>query len=144
VISDNIFAASTQGGSQFWLSLNKIKHFFKLGSRFVVGNGRKTFFWTDCWLGESPLAIRFPRLFDICASKDILVAEALPISATLLQFRCSFGPVELDLWAALVKETSRVELSNTGDTVRWALEPSGRFLVSSLYQKNQSGPQLAA
>jgi hypothetical protein len=60
--TDNIFAASTQGGSQFWRSINKIKHFFKLGSRFLVGNGKRTFFWTDCWLGESPLAIRFPRL----------------------------------------------------------------------------------
>jgi hypothetical protein len=80
--SNNIFAASTQGGSQFWRCLNKIKHFFKLGSRFVVGNDRKTFFWTDCWLGESPLAVRFPRLFDICASKEILVAEALSVSAT--------------------------------------------------------------
>jgi hypothetical protein len=47
VNSDNIYDASTQGGSQFRRSLNKIKHFFKLGSRFVVGNGRKMFFWTD-------------------------------------------------------------------------------------------------
>jgi mannosylglycoprotein endo-beta-mannosidase len=142
VNSDNIFATSTQGGSQFWRSLNKIKHFFKLGSRFVVGNGRKTLFWTDCWLGESPLAVRFARLFDICASKEILVAEALPVSATLLQFRRSFGPVELDLWAALVQETSSVELSNIGDTVRWDLEPSGRFSVLSLYRKINQGPSL--
>jgi hypothetical protein len=34
VNSDNIFAASTQDGSQFWRSINKIKRFFKLGSRF--------------------------------------------------------------------------------------------------------------
>jgi hypothetical protein len=124
VNSGNIFATATQGGSQFWHSLNKIKHFFKLGSSFVVGNGRKTFFWTDRWLGESPLAVRFARLFDICASKEILVADALPVSVTSLQFRRSFGPVELDLWAALVQETSSVELSNTEDSVRWDLEPT--------------------
>jgi hypothetical protein len=73
----------------------------------LVGNGRKTFFWTDRWLGESPLAVRFERLFDICTSKEITVAEALPVSATSLQFRRSFGPLELDLWAALVQPWCR-------------------------------------
>jgi hypothetical protein len=33
-----------------------------------------------------------------------------------------------------------VELSNNGDTVRWTLDPSGRFSVSSLYQKINQGP----
>jgi hypothetical protein len=137
VIADNIFASSTQGGSQFWRSIDKIKHFFKLGARFLVGDGRRTLFWTDCWLGEAPLAIRFPRLFDICSSKDILVADAMPVSATLLQFRRSFGPVELELWAALVQETSSMDLSNTSDAVRWTLEPNGRFSV-----KINQGPSM--
>jgi hypothetical protein len=132
---DNIFASSTQGDSQFWHSINKIKHFFKLGARSSVGGGRRTLFWTDCWLVEAPLAIRFPRLFDSCASKDILVADAMPVSATLLQFCRSFGPVELELWAALVQETSSVDLSNISDSVCWTLEPNGRFSVSSLYRK---------
>jgi hypothetical protein len=79
------------------------------------------FFWTNCWLGGSPLAIRFPRLFDSCASKDILVADVLPVSAISLQFCHSFGPVELELWAALVQETSSVELSNNWGSVRWTL-----------------------
>jgi hypothetical protein len=107
-----------------------------------VGDGRRTLFWTDCWLGEAPLAIRFPRLFDICASKDILVVDAMPVLANSLQFRRSFGPVELELWAALVQETSSVGLSNTLDAVRWMLEPNGRFSMSSLYRKINQGPSL--
>jgi hypothetical protein len=142
VNADNIFASSTQGGSQFWRSINKIKHFFKLGAGFLVGDGRRTLFWTDCLLGEAPQAIRFPRLFDICPSKDILVADALPVSATSLQFCRSFGPAELELWAALVQETSSVDLSNTSDAVRWKLGPNGRFSVSSLYQKINQGPSM--
>jgi hypothetical protein len=31
---DNIFARNSQGGSQFWRSINKIKHLFKLGSKY--------------------------------------------------------------------------------------------------------------
>jgi hypothetical protein len=91
VNADNIFASSTQGGSQFWRSINKIKHLFKLGARYSVGDGRRTLFWTGCWLGEAPLAIRFPRLFDICSSRDILVADAMPVSATSLQSGAEAG-----------------------------------------------------
>jgi hypothetical protein len=81
-------------------------------------------------------------LFDICASKDILVANGLPVSANSLQFHRTFGPVELELWSALVQEMSSVELSNILDAVRWTLEPNGRFLVSSLYWKINQGPSL--
>jgi hypothetical protein len=42
--TDNIFATTSQGGSQFWRSINKIKHFFKLGARYHVENGEKTSF----------------------------------------------------------------------------------------------------
>ena len=45
--ADNIFAASTSGGSQFWRAIHKIKHFFKFGAKYVVKNGERTSFWTD-------------------------------------------------------------------------------------------------
>jgi hypothetical protein len=76
--TDNIFAATSQGGSQFWRSINKIKHFFKLGAKYHVENGEKVCFWTDWWVGHAPLASRFPRLFDISSNKNISVAHALP------------------------------------------------------------------
>jgi hypothetical protein len=59
----DIFASNPQGGSSFWRSLHKIKHYFKLGARFSVGNGTKVRFWTDIWIGDSPLSSRFVRLF---------------------------------------------------------------------------------
>ena len=37
--ADNIFEASSEGGSQFWRSLHKIKHLFKLGAKFSLGSG---------------------------------------------------------------------------------------------------------
>jgi hypothetical protein len=61
--TDNIFAGTSQGGSQFWRNINKIKHFFKLGAKYNVENGEKDCFWTDWWVGDAPLALRFPRLF---------------------------------------------------------------------------------
>jgi hypothetical protein len=39
-----------------------------------VGDGLKTLFWLDSWLGGIPLAERFPRLFDLFLNKLSTVA----------------------------------------------------------------------
>jgi hypothetical protein len=140
--TDKKFAGTSQGGSQFWQNINKINHFFKLGAKYKVENGERVCFWTDRWLGDAPLAIRFPRLFDICVTKNISVAHALPVSANSLQFWRSFVPDDLELWASLVLETNSVTLSLLLDSVSWGLESDGKYLVSSLYRKINQGPSL--
>jgi hypothetical protein len=54
-------------------------------------------------VGDAPLAIRFPRLFDICSNKNISMAHALPVSPSSLLFWRSFGPEDLELWSSLVR-----------------------------------------
>jgi hypothetical protein len=127
---DNIFARNSQGGSQFWRSINKIKHLFKLGAKYQLGSGEKILFWTDWWQGEGPLAIRFPRLFDICSSKSISVAQALPISPISLQFRRSFGSDELSAWELLVQDLHHLQPTATMIRSRglWNLGGNSRLL----------------
>jgi hypothetical protein len=43
----DIFSGMSQGGSPFWKSLYKIKHFFKLGARHQILDGVRTQFWFD-------------------------------------------------------------------------------------------------
>ncbi|KAL4589726.1 hypothetical protein LXL04_002635 [Taraxacum kok-saghyz] len=40
-----------------------------------VGNGENTHFLEDCWVGDEPLANRFPRLFALEADRGCLVAD---------------------------------------------------------------------
>ncbi|KAK2370537.1 hypothetical protein QL285_083581 [Trifolium repens] len=40
-----------------------------------VGDGSETLFWTDPWLGGTPLCERFGRLFDLAVTKSSTVAE---------------------------------------------------------------------
>jgi hypothetical protein len=40
-----------------------------------IGNELSTRFWLDCWMGNSPLCEKFPRLFSISSHKDGLVGE---------------------------------------------------------------------
>jgi hypothetical protein len=67
--SENIFAGSGHRGSQFWKSIHKIKHFFKLGAKHVINDGNRTLFWFDRWCDDQPLKDRFPGLFNICLSQ---------------------------------------------------------------------------
>jgi hypothetical protein len=71
-----------------------------------------------------------------------LVAQALPVSPATLQFRRSFGPDEVDSWELLVQDLQQVHLSADVDQIKWALEPHGKFTVSSLYRKINRGPSL--
>jgi hypothetical protein len=51
---DNIFTWNSQGGSQFWRSLHKINHLFKLGAKFLPGSGWGSSFWLIGGMGRGP------------------------------------------------------------------------------------------
>jgi len=48
---------------------------FEDNTRQVVGNGRDTLFWHDIWVGEIPLRLKFPRLFNLAVNKQCTVEE---------------------------------------------------------------------
>ncbi|KAK8665599.1 hypothetical protein V6N13_005764 [Hibiscus sabdariffa] len=61
-----------------------IKSFFKddavgnmLRNNFIlqVGNGKSISFWSDAWLSELPLKLKFPRMFALSRSKEGMIAE---------------------------------------------------------------------
>ena len=131
----NIFASNAVGGSQFWRSIHKIKKYFKLGAKFLVGSGSKVFFWEDWWTGESPLCIRFPRIYDISSKQDILISQAHSTEGWHLQFRKTSWKEELQQWDLLMQELDSFAISSETDKASWALEPNGCFSVRSLYRK---------
>ena len=40
-----------------------------------MGNGRDTLFWEVCWIGDRPLAARFPRLVALERNRNCMVAD---------------------------------------------------------------------
>jgi hypothetical protein len=141
--ADNLFEGSGQGGSQFWKSLHKIKHFFKLGAKHLIGNGRRTFFWTDWWCQDRPIKEIFPDLFNICADPNISVAAALESGDLNIVFRRSLNPEGRRQWDELGRLTEPTVLSNSKDKVTWHLDSSGKFTVQSLYAKLSQGASVA-
>ena len=68
--------------SSWWREVRRIRDgegdigggWFGDSVRRKVGDGAATLFWSHRWLGETPLCVRFPRLFDLAENKSIFVA----------------------------------------------------------------------
>ncbi|GJY10113.1 hypothetical protein Tco_0378298, partial [Tanacetum coccineum] len=70
--------------SSTWLDIVQEFHCLKLqGTDLMaycvkkVGNRVDTMFWGDPWMGEVPLKIQYPRLYDLETNKGISVAEKI-------------------------------------------------------------------
>jgi hypothetical protein len=124
-----------QTDSHFWKKLLKLRESFFKHCKMAVGNGRRTSFWKNFWIGDGPLALRFPILFDLTADKDISVFKVLSSDFEALSFRRRMTGDLQGLFDELVALCSDFNLSNHEDKPVWRLGKNG-FTVNSLYKKN--------
>ncbi|KAE8781876.1 hypothetical protein D1007_44816 [Hordeum vulgare] len=127
-----LLACSLANGSQFWKSIQSIKHDIGLGLRISIGDGSGTQFWLDPWLEGEPLRFRFLRLFAICADPAVLVSASALEDGWHVAFRRPLGPAEVEDRELLLAVTP-LPASAVRDSVSWSLSPSGEFSVSSAY-----------
>jgi hypothetical protein len=76
-----------QTDSQFWKKLLSLREIFFKYCKMAVGNGCRTSFWKKFWIGDGPLAMMFPILFDLAIDKDITVNKVLSSNFDALSFR---------------------------------------------------------
>nr|GEZ16231.1 RNA-directed DNA polymerase, eukaryota [Tanacetum cinerariifolium] len=89
-----------------------------------VGNGLNTKFWLDHWILDSPLRVRFPRMFSLERDKHVLVADKWRSSDFKASFRREIrGRVEHQQWIDLLSILGTVTLSPSND--RWICELNG-------------------
>jgi hypothetical protein len=69
----------------------------------VLGDGKKTRFWEDCWLGNRPLCQKFPRLYYLTFSQNILVNTVFVKGLGCLKFRRFLHDETLAMWNNLVE-----------------------------------------
>ena len=120
--------------SHFWKGLMKVKNEFLERGSFVVGNGEKTRFWEDIWLGDKPLASQYPSLYNIVHRKQVSVADVLSHAPPPnLSFRRGLSGDKWTKWLHLVERIMQVNLTNQNDVFKWGLTDSGIFTVKSMY-----------
>jgi hypothetical protein len=114
------------------ISLREV--FFKY-CKVAVGNGCKTSFWKNSWIGDCPLAVKFPVLFDFTRDKDISVNKVLSSNFDALSFRRRMmGNLQV-LYGELVALCANYTLSVQEDRVKWCMGNKS-FIVNYLYKKN--------
>jgi hypothetical protein len=64
-----------QNNSPAWKDLIKIRHIYLKGRRFKVGNGKLISFWLNTWMGEKPLSMMYPIIYELAIHKDASVFD---------------------------------------------------------------------
>ena len=108
--------------------------------RKSVGNGQKTRFWLDVWIGEVPLKLVFPRLFSV--TSDPLATISLQGYWDGPEWRWSFS------WGRTLRARDKVEWTelqqllaqvclgpDEPDKLIWVPNKSGLFTVKSFCQE---------
>jgi hypothetical protein len=96
-------------------------------------------FWDDTWLGEHPLTIQYPSLYNIVQRKNELVSMVLANPPLNIGFRRTFNVYKYNLWLHLCQRLMSVQLTNEPDNFVWNLNESGLFSVKSMYLDLMNG-----
>ncbi|GKB52675.1 RNA-directed DNA polymerase, eukaryota [Tanacetum coccineum] len=97
-----------------------------------VGNGMRTSFWCDVWIGDQQLSCLFPCIFALEEDKDCSVAAKLQGVFDLSLRRQVKGGVESQQLIQLQELISTSILANAEDRWVWDLNGSGSFRVSNV------------
>lgn len=113
--------------------VKKIKDLFLSCCKLCMGNGKKTRFWEDRWLGNEKMSLTFPRLYSISQDQHITVHDALSEKLATLSFRRALLGEKAEKWSTLVLLCDNVSLSDSEDKLSWLLASSGVYSVKSFY-----------
>ena len=84
--------------------------FLRFGT-FIIKDGSQIRLWEDAWLGNSPLRIQYPQLYNIVRKKQATVAEVLSTQIPNLSWHQDLIGSKLVLWNNLISRLANIMLS---------------------------------
>lgn len=84
-------------------------------------------------VGEMPLAVQYPTLYNIVQRKDVYVSTVLQSNPLNIQFRWSLLGHRWADWLHLVRRLIDIQLFEEPDRVHWKVTNNGIFTVKSMY-----------
>ena len=129
------FDSKVNGVSQFWKGLHNVKHLFKWGAVFKVGNGKLCRFWEDCWIQDVPLKILYHNLYKLSRNPFCFASDCYERGSWVVEFKRCLSSRDYDSWLGLLhlhKDCSLID--NKADCTHWALDRKKNFSTKSLYR----------
>jgi hypothetical protein len=123
------------GCSHFWQSLLSVNDIFQQFSEKIMVNGEKNLFWEDKWVNNAPLAVQFPRLYQLSFQKGFTVKVLKQQGWSMIQFTRTLLGDTLQQWHALKNMVDEIQLSEGKNRVKWKIGSSGQFRVKDLYHQ---------
>ncbi|GJY35762.1 hypothetical protein Tco_0421140 [Tanacetum coccineum] len=122
-------------GFDFWYHIKK-----------RIGNGADTSFWYDCWFGDIPFCVKYPRLFALELDKQVSVESKL-LSSMESSFRRNVrGGIEQHMLRELTS-TLETEVRNCIDDIflpsqvietRWVRRDENKQFISCVILRSSS------
>ena len=106
----------------------------------MIGDGARTLFWEDLWLGDKKQAEIFPRLYNITFPKLVTIKTVKEAGWDRFTFKRTLHGEHLVQREELKKLIDEVELVDEKDKVLWLLNNKNKFVVKELYVFLKSSP----
>ncbi|KAK2410379.1 hypothetical protein QL285_045745 [Trifolium repens] len=129
--------------SQWWKDIRDLdvcveaKNWLEESCSRCLGNGARTSFWNDKWVGDLPLSVSFPRLFSLANDKEVTIGELVVVDGDRIGWNFSWRR-RLFHWeeesvSLLLAQIDHIRISNVEDRWRWNLDSEGVFSVHSAF-----------
>ncbi|XP_024628914.1 uncharacterized protein [Medicago truncatula] len=116
-----------------------VGNWFEDNIRRVVRDGRNTLFWYDRWIGDVPLRLKFPRLFNLAVEKECSVGEMVgrglgSDGGAWVWRRRLFAWEEESVRECSLLFHNIVLQDSVCDTWQWLLDPVHGYTVRGVYR----------
>jgi hypothetical protein len=108
-------------GSHFWRGLMHKKDEVLAKGSFEIKDGTNVRFWDDTWVGDKPLKVQYPNLYNIVRDPHANVSKIMATIPLNISFRRALVDNKLRDWLSLVAQISHVELTDDSDYFKWSL-----------------------
>jgi hypothetical protein len=99
-----------------------------------VNSGDDVQFWEDVWVGDVPLKLVFPDLYEQCGRKMCRVSDCWNEDEWTMKFSRPTSAAEAEQWDSMLIMLQSMLITGGKDDVRWVLEKSGVYTTRSMYK----------
>jgi len=122
-------------GVGLWRTIRDLWPKIWRNSKIDIGNGRKTFFWNDVWVGQHSLKQLHPEIYNLNQQKEATVAEVKDNQGWNLSFRRRLNDWEIDKLEDFYKSLEQASnLDAKEDSLQWLRANNGKFTIKSAYR----------